>query len=155
MVLLGDSAMEKPDFFAVPNTPLHPGVFLHACAAYTLVTAPLYEFTTFGRVGADLLFALFVLVGVTGYRLHKYRQKREVIEASRPHYFFTLLAVAVIVLIVRESRLMWDDFLFVCAALLLHSFVEESLPAAVKWQRQELHKLDAALSGGTTKGGPE
>ena len=79
IVLLGDGTLEeadKGDIFPIPGRPWEqcPGVYVHACAVYSLINDPLYELTPAGRVFVDLLLSILVLGSVLSVRLY-YRTK--------------------------------------------------------------------------------
>jgi CHASE2 domain-containing sensor protein len=136
IVLIGDATVGKAkDTFVVPGRPEPvPGVLIHACAAYTLAKAPLYELKPWSRVCIDIFLAGLILSLATGLRLY-YRRRKEIEVPERgPHQFLTGVALVVILLVgvgwVRWTRVMWDDIPLVIAALWLHypfsQFLESS-----------------------------
>jgi CHASE2 domain-containing sensor protein len=130
VVLIGDGTLGKAtDPFNVPvrDQPL-PGVYLHACATYTLYKSALYELTTKGRWAIDLLLSFIILAVITGIRLYYRDQPTIDVNTHWLQGFLTILvlvaAFLVGVMFVHFTRVLWDDFIFVFAGLLLHPKVE-------------------------------
>jgi CHASE2 domain-containing sensor protein len=137
-VLIGDGqTTDTRDTFPIPdyNHPRGvPGIFKHASAVYTLIKAPLYELTPFGRISVDLLLSLMVLVPVAIIRRKISRLgktlKIRFSEATAIGLFtalITALALFIGVALVHRERVMWDDFLFVIAALWLHRAIAKGI----------------------------
>jgi len=133
VVLIGDATLNKAtDTFVVPaREQPYPGVFLHACAAYTLIKAPLYEVTGRGRLGIDVLFLLTILLTIISLRLYHQGRTSEEVATHRLQGVFTLVvvlaAIVVGVFFVRVTRVMWDDFLLALAFLVFHPFIERQV----------------------------
>lgn len=129
-VIIGDGTVGRAtDSFIVPaRQQAVPGVYLHACAAYTLSRSPLYELTNKGRLAVDIILSLLVLAAITGIRLH-YRKIPKDVNTPWLQGFFTFLVVGVAIVIgvifVSITHVLWDDFIFVLAGLLLHPRVEQ------------------------------
>lgn len=128
MVLIGDGTRhEATDTFSVPGRiePI-PGIYLHACAAYTLIKAPLYEFTHAVRLSIDVALSVVIIATIAVIRL-RYKDR---VRAPRLQRLLTYLVAAVAfivgVVFVRMTRLMWDDFILVIAALMLHPAAERA-----------------------------
>src|SRR5712691_11910091 len=66
MVILGDAKPQEGDMFQTSAGRL-PGVYVHACAANTIATEPLYRLTILGRLAVDLVlaFAIFLFVQIS------------------------------------------------------------------------------------------
>jgi CHASE2 domain-containing sensor protein len=146
-VLIGDGTPgENRDAFIVPQQDQKqpvPGVYLHASAAYTLIKAPLYEFTAVGRLGMDFLLSVIVLISVTFARLYvtnrtKVPARKKVPARTndrfaqwRATYLFiltvTLISITIGIVFVHKTRVIWDDFLFVLLALWLHPVFERTV----------------------------
>lgn len=130
-VLIGRGKLSRDtgDKYPIPGRPAnsHAGVYVHACAAYTLLRGPLFELTGHGRILFDIILAVFVILGVAAIRYH-YRRQAERVAHKRLLSFLTLLAVLVAIgvgfFMVNVTRLMWDDFLIVAASLLVHRLLE-------------------------------
>jgi CHASE2 domain-containing sensor protein len=137
-VLLGDVERATiKDAFVVPGEPEPvPGVYLHACAAATLLQSPLYELRPAVRLTLDLVLALGVLCWLTWLRLRAPRMGKTVAETSLPPAF-GLVAIAVIFtgLLLARWRVFWPDLLIASVLLAIHPLVE--------WAR---HTLVHALS---------
>lgn len=129
VVLMGRGQIDRTtDIFNVP-TRSEPvaGVYVHAAATHTLISAPLFRLTGFGRFVADAVAALIPLGIVLRVRTRQ-------AAAGRPHAGHGLasaltigMAVAVFIagyLFVAWTRIMWTDCLMVSAALLLHGPLE-------------------------------
>ena len=139
IVLIGRTR-ETDDTFPVPGRPekSYAGVFLHACAAYTLLEKrPLYHLKEFGRIFIDLLFSAAIFGTVLLIRLRYARDSWEEFMEHRLQGFLTFAAVVLLVIgavvFVRVSHLMWDDFLLVTIVLLFHSPVERTTGEFVHW----------------------
>jgi CHASE2 domain-containing sensor protein len=143
VVLIGDATLNKAtDTFVVPaREQPYPGVFLHACAAYTLIKVPLYEVTGKGRLGIDILFLLIILLTIVSVRLYFKRRTSEEVATHRLQGFLTLgvvlVAIVVGVFFVRLTRVMWDDFFLVLAFVVFHPFIERQVESV--WQQVSKH----------------
>jgi CHASE2 domain-containing sensor protein len=140
IVLIGDGTLGKgTDTFLVPGqTEPVPGVYLHACAAYTL-TKPLYELTPTGRLAVDLILSVAIIASIASIRLY-YKTKE--VDTQRLQGFFTFLVVLaayfVGVVFVRTTRVMWDDFILAITALLLHPAIERNIEKGWELMRSKL-----------------
>jgi CHASE2 domain-containing sensor protein len=138
IVLLGRTR-NTTDMFTVPGRPEQPyaGVFLHACAAYSLLKSPLYRLREPGRIAFDILFSLAIFGPLLWWRLRLNKQGKEVVLGHRiPGLVSLLLALALVagaILLVRVTHLMWDDFLLVALVLVVHTPIEESTVEFGKW----------------------
>lgn len=145
IVLIGDAGAPRGrDYCQVPGRGQKvPGVYCHACAAYTMAYAPLYELTTRGRVTLDLLLSAAVVVALALIRLHSLRRGRGEVSVRRVRGFLTLLVVAaafvVGVLFVRQTCVVWNDFILALGALVLHPSIEHRL-------ERFLHRLRRAAA---------
>lgn len=130
VALVGDATLGKSsDNFVIPDRQEpFPGIYVHACAAYTLIGAPLYELTGTGRWVIDLLLSLLVFGPVALVRLRYGDGTSQALSArgleSIMRWLAVMLAVLGGVVLVRTTRLMWDDFMLVAVALLLHPSAE-------------------------------
>jgi CHASE2 domain-containing sensor protein len=159
LVLIGRAEKPQADLHLVPGRcQIVPGVMVQACAAYSLDQAPLYELTSAGRLAIDaLLGALIVgLVTLARYLDDRHRPTHPSAGGHLGHPGPTTaehglhgLALTVVLAgvllgvtaLVRLSGLMWDDFLFVIGALLIHSPIEDSLEVIWRWVRYNLPRL--------------
>lgn len=130
LVLIGRATPEQTsDQFVVPGRgePVQ-GVYIHASAAYTLLEAPLYRMTEFGRLSADFLVSVAVFGTIAVIRWVYSRRTRSQIAVHRMHLILTTLVVIAVILfghfLVQTTRLIWTDFLLVVGALLIHSPAE-------------------------------
>jgi CHASE2 domain-containing sensor protein len=133
IVLLGRT-QNTSDMFTVPGKPeqSYPGVYLHACAALSLLEArPLYRLTGKGRILFDLLFSGLVLIPLIWIQWRSVKKGEEgFMERGSPELLsFAVTAGLVVIALagVRWTHLMWDDFLLVAAALVLHSPIEHAV----------------------------
>jgi CHASE2 domain-containing sensor protein len=139
-VLIGRGKLSKDtgDKYPIPGRPgnSHAGVYVHACAAYTLLRGPLFELTSKGRVVFDIILALSVMLSVAAVR-YKHRRETQLVAHQRVLTFFTLLAVLVTIgvgfFMVNMTRLMWDDFFVVAVSLLLHRSMESKTEGLTVW----------------------
>jgi CHASE2 domain-containing sensor protein len=140
IVILGDASPDKAtDTFNVPGHEqrTYSGALVHACAAYTLSKARLYEVTGKGRLGIDIIFLLSILLTITFIRLY-YRKRTSVeVATHRLQGVFTVLVVVAAflfgVVFVSATRVMWDDFFLALLALAYHPWIERHL--GKMWRR--------------------
>ena len=136
IVLIGaaDPADRRDNAFFVPGSArAFPGVYMHACAVQTILHGYLYRVTPLGRLIADLALALFVFGGIAAARLAcawlGRAPPREML------VFLSLLVVSVALSLagglfgVARLRLVWDGFVYVGLAAVLHLFLEAWLHA--------------------------
>jgi CHASE2 domain-containing sensor protein len=108
-----------------------PGVLVHALAANTLSTAPLYGFPEHTRLWLDFALALLVSLGATELENY-YEDRRRLITV------LTIGLVTAIIcfgMLVNHTRILWDDFLFVALALAVHPFCHRTFEKL----RHDLH----------------
>ena len=124
MVLLGDATLEKAvDVVEVPgqNGPV-PGVYLHACGAYTFAREPLYEINLTARLMLDACLSLLVFGGLARLR-DRHPDENETSHARRPYASFVYIGgIALLpaaLLFVYWLSLLWLDFLLVALAVWL------------------------------------
>jgi CHASE2 domain-containing sensor protein len=130
MVLLGD-ATRFTDPFNVPGR-ARPvgGVYLQACAAYTLAIEPLYEFRARARLVLDLTISLLILFCVEWARLcHTPKGGSFPQHIWQARFIWGAIALVTLtgIILIRCLSIMWLDFLLVVFALLLHPSVEHRL----------------------------
>ncbi len=136
----GQQATSSGDRHILPGHrgKLFAGVYIHACAAYTLLHHPLQKLTFKGRTALDISLSLLVLIPVALVRW-RYR-------AAEPHggiahhrlsavltVITAVVAFAAGVYAVNVHHLMWDDSLFVATALLIEGLVERRLVSTVQF----------------------
>ncbi len=138
IVLLGRTK-DTTDTFTIPGKPEQPyaGVFLHACAIYTLENRPLYRLTEFGRIFIDFVISLVIFGPLLLYRLSRHRQDKETVVG---HHFLgrlisleAFLLFIVAVWLVRYTHLMWDDFILVLIVLVAHGPIERTTVDIGRW----------------------
>jgi len=140
-VLLGEVGHAAlPDVFVAPGkSQPYAGALIHASSAYTLINGPLYQLTTIGRVWLDFWFVFFVILVLVTLRLWYEGKGQKAVAVHRVQTLLTLVAVALVILagavLVNTTRVIWDDFLFVALALLLHLFFERSVQGMGRWGR--------------------
>ena len=139
VIILGRTS-NTTDMFTIPGRPEHPypGVFLHACSAYTLLEKyPLYHLKESGRILFDVIFSLAIFVPLLYRRLRKHRQGKEVVighhAPSIASCIEAVILVILAILLVRWTHLMWDDFILVALALVMHTPIEHTTMEAGKW----------------------
>ena len=131
VVLIGDAqAKDGTDLFPLFGR-MVPGVYIHACATYTLSRLPLYDLTPRGQVALDLLFSVPLLVGLACLRTYAARKWERPLAVERLQGVSVLLMVALVLVVgvglVQRTRLLWDDFLLVVFALLLHPIAHRQI----------------------------
>jgi CHASE2 domain-containing sensor protein len=132
IVLLGDAtSFEGRDAFIVPgrSQPV-AGVYLIACATYSLAVEPLFEFNKRTRLGLDLLIALVLFVLMEGARRRyvKIRPDTRFFRASNAILVaVTFLVILFGIFMVAWCHIMWFDIPAVITASRLHPRVEQIL----------------------------
>ena len=129
MVMLG-AVDQATDLYLIPGQEVpRPGVFVHASGAYTLASAPVYEFSHGVRLALDFAISLLVLVAivVSRSRRNDHEHVTLVSDEDRALYFAVSLILVAGFAFVWVARVMWLDFLLVALSLLLHSAIEKRL----------------------------
>jgi CHASE2 domain-containing sensor protein len=128
-VVLVSAAGVPSDPFAIPGQGPVPGVYVQAAGVDTLVNPGLYALTNGGRIGLDILAAIFPL-GILF--LVELRYRTTSLARGLPERLSRLLSVGMAVAVViigyygiESTRLYWTDFLMVAGALLLHGTVDD------------------------------
>lgn len=130
IVLIGDATLGKAfdTFHLEGQTQPVPGIYFHACAAYTLMTRPLYHLTTGGRLTIDLFLSFVILVVILSIRLY-FRQERREVASHRLQGLLTVLvvlcALVVGILFVQKTCVVWTDFLLTLGFLAFHPSLEK------------------------------
>lgn len=146
VVLFGDATLGKAaDTFLVPDRDHpYPGVFLHACAAYTMLKAPLYEVTPRGRITVDIAMSLGILLCIVVIGHRQPSEESRVSMTNRARGLLTLLivvtSIAVGVIFVRVTRIMWDDFFLALLLLVFHPSIEKHLEGWWEYLRKSIFK---------------
>lgn len=130
MVLLGD-ATNSEDRFIVPGQP-DPvaGVYVLACAAYTLGEEPLFEFNSTTRLTLDLSIAVTIVLLIQTMRF-LYVNKRPGVRFYRAQAWAIGAVISVVfifgVVLISVFHIMWFDFPLVIFTSLLHPRIEHAL----------------------------
>jgi hypothetical protein len=141
-VLIGDVKAPMPgDQFVIPGRrDLIPGVVIHACAVHTLKNSPVFDLSVLGQIAIDLAFAVTVLAATLGIEWVTRRKIGREIDRERVHAVLTwalvICGLLAGVVFVRFTKVMWDDFLFVIAAMLVHSRFEHLLHRFLEWAKE-------------------
>ncbi len=128
----GKLSQDTGDKYPIPGRRgnSHAGVYVHGCAAYTLLRRPLLELNPYGRFSLDFGLAVLVMIGVALNR-YRYRRQADKVAHHGQEAFFTFLAVLIVIgvgfFMVNVTRLMWDDFAVVAASLLLHRLLDREI----------------------------
>jgi hypothetical protein len=130
IVILGDAA-EAEDHFNVPghDEPVE-GVYVLACAAYSLAVEPLYELNNGARLALDLAISILIMLRVEWLRsryVKKVAGSRFYKKQSRSIWLALAAVVVLGVLMTKFFHIMWFDFPLAGFALLLHPKVEHTL----------------------------
>ena len=128
MIILGDRKPAESDMFDTSAGRI-PGVYVHACAANTIATEPLYRLTLWGRLALDLLLAVAVFLFVRIALLVRSLFKRSPAHAENSlNVIFTFLVIIFVLLasvvFVNRTRLLWTDFVLVCLVLVVQLAVD-------------------------------
>lgn len=130
MVLLGDGTLDVDVFTPPGQSEPIPGVYMHACAAYTFAREPLYEVKPLVRFGADICLSLLMFGGVAIVR-YRYLNGDKGFRAQQHRAVFIYLVGIVILLaavgFVYWLGLLWLDFLLVAIALWLPPTFEKMI----------------------------
>ncbi len=139
IVLLG-RITNAGDIFIIPGRPVkpYPGVYLHACAAYTLLQErPLYRLKFLGVLLLDALFSVAVFIPLLLIRFHRLNKGREDFMDYGVAEILSFVVMGALVAFaiwgVNKTHLMWDDFLVVAVALIVHTPVEHSVERIWGW----------------------
>lgn len=138
MVLVGDATRGKSsDPARVPNEPeFVPGVFVHACAAYTLVNAPLYE--TRHWVLTLLNVALSMAGAVLVHALVERYGKQMPVTTIPLSFFMALLLFLLLIVfacwLAAHYRVITLELLVVLGVLVIQCPVELTLQS-INWPR--------------------
>jgi hypothetical protein len=142
MILLGDGTPPSDAFIVPGRTRPIAGVYIQACAAYTLAVEPVYEFNFASRHILDLMISLTIILGMEWIRFRTVKKK----PGERFHKWstrFLLIAIIFIfilgILLIRWQNIMWLDFLLVIFALLLHPRIEDRLSWFLKRPKRRHH----------------
>jgi len=149
VALIGDAtAGLTGDQFVVADYPSPvPGTLLHACAADTLIRAPLYDFTFPGRLAIDLTVASIIVFTVAALRWRE--GESETVEAlgeqlHKHHLAVTWVVVSTALVIgilqVYRTRVLWDDFPFVVVGLFSHRPAEKWFNATIRKVRRFMRR---------------
>jgi CHASE2 domain-containing sensor protein len=142
-VLLGDAKYEA-DKASVPGRqePV-PGVFVHASAAYTLASAPLWELKEWFSLTTTALISAFVLVII--YQINSKFDRHFPIPPVALGVLHTLLWIVVFCLVAwwlaTNKQIVWLEVIAVCLVLILHCFLEV-LVGTIKWKRLREELVD-------------
>ena len=136
----GQQATSSGDRHILPGHrgKLYAGVYVHASAALTLMHRPLQKLTLTGRTALDVILSLAILLPVAWLRW-RYRAAEPYggIAHHRLSGLLTLIiaviAISAGLFAVNFTHIMWDDSLFVTAALLIHRSVERHLVGIVRF----------------------
>jgi CHASE2 domain-containing sensor protein len=138
IVLLG-RVTNTTDTFTVPGRPEkpYPGVFLHACAVYTLSGSSLYQLTESGRAVFDVLIPVMIFLAVFWIRLYRVKKTEEDLTEDGFPELLSILVTLVLVIgaikFVRVHHLMWDDFILVAIVLIVHPPLERAAGEIRRW----------------------
>jgi CHASE2 domain len=128
MVIMGDREPPKEDLFQT-SAGLLPGVYVHACAANTIATEPLYRLTLRGRIAVDLglALAIYLFVKISVLIGELFRRGTSHAE-NRLNVVFTGLVIVFVALVstvfLKWTRLLWTDFILVCLVLLVQLAID-------------------------------
>jgi CHASE2 domain-containing sensor protein len=142
VVLLGNITWETtPDKYPIPpwNKEV-PGVYSHACAAYSLIRGPLLGITLWARLGLDLLVAVVVFVCLSWWHHYYYSGMAEdAVVTHRVHFGVTALAAITVLAVgyglVQYARILWTDFLLISVALVFQSLLAGQVEKGTQWVR--------------------
>lgn len=147
VVLIGSAAFDDTeDLNPVPGQKPYPSIYIHACAAYTMIQAPLYAATGTGRVVINILFWLMLLAPLILLRLCVYGVTGGAAMRRLRRYSAPLLVVAALVVgaaFVGATRVRWNDFLLAPALLVF----QPSLELRLRHLQKQLMKRASVLSG--------
>ena len=138
------------DSFTVTYGTQVPGVYLHACGVNSLISShPIFELTEVGRPIADLLlsFSVFGSLTLASWLIQARYRKRLNAERLQKPLAYTVAAIAFIVGVVSAplTHLLWDDFLLVLPALLLHPHLHYALTNGYKVRSLRKSTIQEAL----------
>lgn len=129
IVILGRDKAATDRYTVYGRVQTVPGVFLHACAAYTLIKEPLYELNLGSQLGADLAISMLVILPVAWFRFRQGAHQSLAWHRRQSKYAYMAAGLVFIggILLVRFLHVMWLDFFPLMLALLVHPWVEKRL----------------------------
>lgn len=141
VVLLGNTEWDATlDKYPIP--PWHteaPGVYFHACAAYTLIRGALLGITTGARVGLDLLVATIALMCLAWWHCHRSDASTEKADWQQMHLGLTSFFVMTILVggygLVQYARILWTDPPLIAVALIFESVLAPVVLRDSRWPR--------------------
>jgi CHASE2 domain-containing sensor protein len=135
------------DVFVLPEVGFKSGVYVHASAAYTLLSAPLLVLKKWARIAIDFVAAglVFAIVGWIDYR---YRGDRRV-ATHRLHGVFNVAVIVAVLFVggwlVPYTRVFWPDFLLLCVTAAVHGPVERTTLSITRWIRPRIRSATKAV----------
>jgi len=155
VVIIGNATVEHTrDLIYVDS--LHclvPGVFVHACAAETLISSPIYRVNYWGGlvVSASLSFAALVVISVIQYAFDNLKRKGKLPISSSSkiesfHLMSTMLLISVLIILCVWASNVYGiiaaDLYLVVIFLLLEAVLTTRLPADFReYVREMVGKL--------------
>ncbi len=109
------------------------GVFVHACATWTLLEGAIYSPTKFGRFLIDFSLSMVVLTIMLAAD-RWLEEKPRVHRVARKFVPWVIAGAAFVVgvIFVRQTRLLWDDFIFVLFGLAILDPVIHHILTSIK-----------------------
>ena len=141
----GQDSPLTPDKYAVPGRgETHAGVYIHACAIYTLLTNGLIALSGKGEIVLDILATLCVLAGVAFYSWRRAEQTGRY--KKRVSWVATLIASGLVfafalLLAHLGSGVLWDGFALVVVTLWVHLYLENEWERALEWFEHHFLKV--------------
>lgn len=160
VILIGDAkpGSSLDENYVIPNRHEmgYPGVYVHACATYTLLTAKLYGLTSWGEIALDTLLALCIIMVILLVQRKKYhRQTAEQTEYFEEHihplvtWGIIIISFLLCLIFVNQTKIMWDDFPLVILGLFAHRPLDILFRGAYKQIRREhSYPQDNAVQAG-------
>jgi CHASE2 domain-containing sensor protein len=141
IVLIGDATKEAcdpahdRDCFHVTGVPKPVrGVFLHACAAMTIIAAkPINQLTLLGRLVIDSILAGLVIfaVKVSIWLRSCFSLPVGRFEDLWKDFIFTVLMIVIVIIAavgwISYTRLLWTDFIIVCIVLFFQLIIDATI----------------------------
>lgn len=127
IVLLGHvKGAPIEDAFVVPGEKVPvPGVYLHACAAATLVTAPIRQLSPVARLLFDLVLAAIAVLWFTYVNVRVSTRQSDRAEVELVPAFAIMGAAALVAgLMLTQLRLFWPDFIVAGVLIGIHPSAE-------------------------------
>jgi hypothetical protein len=150
IVLVGDVTHSEDPFKVDFTSDAVPGVYVHGCAANTLVNGPFYELTAFARSVIDVSIVVFALCLVTWLRWNYSDETSPQVNVPRVYAIVTFLCVIALWPTLLYFHLLWSEFVLAAIFIIFHHRLERGFHRTwhfIKWGAAKLFLQDRVKEG--------